>query len=171
MLLPNAERWLALDTSVFIDLGDGDEVAHRCRECALEHGRGFALPPTALAESLHHQKHARDAVLRVAAETALRRRSEWAIHPLELPTLAKARAIEALAARLRERGWLREFDYRDSLILAETSVAGIPVLVVSDNDFPRHNDLLRLTLLNTGANPVAVYAPEQLNRFFRTGRL
>lgn len=168
---PNAERWLALDTSVFIDLGAGDELAHECREHALEHGRFLVLPPTALAESLHHQRHPRDELLRAAAENALRRRSDWAIHPLELPTAAKAKATAALAARLRQRGWLREYDYRDSLILAETSVGGVPVLIVSDVDFPHHNDLLRLTFLNAQARPVAVYSPEQLIRFFRTGRL
>jgi len=96
---------------------------------------------------------------------------EWKIQASLPARPAERAAAEQLAAWLRERGWIPSSQYRDSLIIAEASIARVPLLVTTDPHFFSDNGKLALSFSLIDARPVAVYRPSQLVRFWLTGRI
>jgi len=125
-------KQLALDTNVLMDLAAGTDFAHDFKEVFQRKGYTLRVPPTALAE-LHEQsidapvKRKRD-----LAQTALLALREWDILPLTLSEVEMTIA-ERVANRLLEKRLLPEQEFNDALILSEAALAGVPLLVTSDN--------------------------------------
>jgi len=141
-----------------LDLADGLEPAYTFRDVFQERGYELIVPPTVVSElTLKAQGDDRKAALSM---TALQRLREWGIHPYDLKSVGHG-ITEEFARRLIARGLLPEGEFNDGLILAETSLAGIPALVTSDGhltDIPSQElevefdeaDLSRVTVAHPG---------------------
>jgi hypothetical protein len=102
-----------------------------------------------------------DAVL---ARSALRQLLDWQIFPVGLSSLDVGIA-EAFSRNLIYAGLLPPEEFNDGLIVAETSLAGIPVLVTSDHhllDIPE--DKLLLCLNDADLSPVRIAHPKGVIR-------
>jgi hypothetical protein len=124
-------KQLGLDNNVLLDLAAGADFAHDFRERFQQQAYVLRVAPTAVAE-LHEQlvRGAQEKTRRLASAALLGVR-KWDIQPLSLSAVEFAIA-ERFAHRLLERRLLPEDEFNDALILAETSLAGIPLLVTSD---------------------------------------
>jgi predicted nucleic acid-binding protein len=156
-----ARKRFALDSNVLIDLASEEDYAHTFREVFQERGYSLWLPPTVAHELLHaaETKPDPDGPL---ARSALAQLLDWQVSPLGLSSLDHAIA-NLFARRLAESGLLPPEEYNDGLILAETSVAGIPVLVSSDHhllDIPE--DRLLVCFNEADLPPVRVAHPKGL---------
>lgn len=96
------------------------------------------------------------------AMRALQSLREWGIRPYDLKSVEHGITSE-FARRLIERGLLPEGEFNDGVILAETSLGGVPVLVSSD----RHlldisKEALQLEFGAADLNSVSVAHPRLL---------
>jgi hypothetical protein len=101
------------------------------------------------------------------ALSALTHLLDWRIYPIGLSSVDNAIA-DIFSRRLMKKGLLPPAEYNDGLVLAETSLAGIPVLVSSD----RHllellEDQLFVCFNDADLLPVRVAHPKGLLRAFR----
>jgi len=129
-----ARKQLALDTNLLLDLAADVDFAHDFKEVFQDKGYGFLAPPTVLAE-LHEQSvNGPTARKRKLARVALAKILEWDVIPSHLSAVEMAIA-ERLANRFLELKLLPEYECNDALILAETSLANVPLLVTSDKHF------------------------------------
>ena len=156
----------ALDSNVLIDLAGEEDYAHTFREVFQERGYSLWLPPTVAHELLHaaETKPEPDGPL---ARSALAQLLDWQVFPIGLSSVDHGIA-EVFARRLAESGFLPPEEYNDGLILAETSLAGIPVLVSSDHhllDIPE--DLLLGCFSDADLPPARVAHPKGLLRAVR----
>lgn len=124
------KRRLALGTNLALDLAEPLDFAHEFREEFQRRGYSLLLPPTVVAELEYLILYGAAARRRLAESTANQVRS-WQLIPFDLPDLHQAIA-EQFARRLQERRLVPEDEFHDGLILAEASLAGIPLLVTSD---------------------------------------
>ena len=144
MAAPAGKRF-ALDTNVLVDLANEKDFAHTFREVFLEKQYSLLVSPTVVQELTF-------AALRKSGEEqqlamqALTRMREWSIEPFGLVSVGHG-ITERFAQRMIERALLPEEEVNDALILAETSLADIPVLVTSDQHLSVDEALL-LTLFN-----------------------
>jgi hypothetical protein len=108
------KKQLSLDTNVVFDLAEGKDFAHDFRE--IFQGRGYSLlvPPTTV-----HELHVLASLI------------EWGIRPFDLDSVAEAIG-EQFVRDLVRQDLIPEAEFNDGLILAETSLEGIPLLVTSD---------------------------------------
>jgi hypothetical protein len=157
------KRWLSLDTGIAVRLGERMETAHLFRELAQERGFKLLLVPTALAEFEYHARQA-SGDLQNAVRFFLEQRKTWGIQPALVAKPELRRDIEWLAAKLRSKGYIPELERRDSLILAETSVAHAPILAAADIHFRTDNAALALSFAELGQAPVAIFTPSELCR-------
>lgn len=124
------KKQLALDTNLPLDLAESRDFAHEFREEFQQRGYVLLLPPTVLAE-LEYLIHFGKENNRRLAEAASSQIEAWRLMPFDLPEVHHAIA-ERFARGLQERRLIPEEEFHDGLILAETSLAGIPLLVTSD---------------------------------------
>lgn len=161
--MPNGNTdWLSLDTDLLLSLGQNHEPTHLFRELALEEGKTLWATPQAIEEVRHKITAAKTAELRHAARVVWDKLIEWRIRPLRSGTPETARELEKLAAKLRTKGWLPELEYRDSMILAQTSLANIGVLVARDGHYHTDNGLLALSLEAMRVPVVTIADPRRL---------
>ena len=144
-----------------MDLAGEEDYAHTFREEFQQCGYSLWLPPTVAHELLHasETKSDRDAAL---AGSALVSTSAWHIFPLGLSSLDIGIA-EAFARSLIHSRLLPPEEYNDALILAESSLAAVPVLVSSDHhllDIPE--DRLLMCFNDADLPPVRVAHPKGL---------
>ena len=149
-----------------IDLADEADYAHTFRELAQERNYTLWVPPTVVHELLHaaETKPAPDGPI---AHTALTRLLDWRIYPIGLSSVDNAIA-DLFSRRLMKEGLLPPEEYNDGLVLAETSLAGIPVLVSSDRhllELPE--DQLFVCFNDAELPPARVAHPKGLLRAFR----
>lgn len=137
-------RRLSLDTNVLVGFGERRPSLLDFLTLACEIGHELCVTETTLAETEHLARAAEDASLRRAAQCALDLRAEWKIQGSLPATPADRTAAEQLAAWLRKRGWIPASQYRDSLIIAEASIARVPILVTTDPHFFSDNAKLAL---------------------------
>jgi len=98
------------------------------------------------------------------ARNAIAKAAEWGIIPFELSSVEKAIA-ERFAERLFLRCLLPDEESNDALILAETSVAEIPILVTSDKHLlDIDEDALLLLFNEADLPPVRIAHPRRLLR-------
>ncbi len=122
---------LALDTNVVLDLAAGLDAAHDFKDAFQARGYSLLLPPTAVVELHDAFENGATASKRDLARRALLKVRAWDIVPVDLTGLELALA-ERFAARLHAASLLPEEEVNDALILAEASLARVPLLVTSD---------------------------------------
>ncbi len=157
-------KLLGLDTNLVLDLAQGANFAHEFREVFQEHGYVLRLPPTAAAELHENYRHGATAQKRELARIALLNVRRWGIQPLDMANVQLAIA-EQFGRRLLATRFLPAEELHDAFILAETSVAEIPLLVTSDKHLlDIDEDALVLLFNEADLPPVRVAHPRRLLR-------
>ncbi len=115
---------VAVDTNIPLDLAQG--VADVVDALAVMHeriaGARLIAPPRVVLELAYLSEFADEADLRAAAQTALRSlASKWRIQPVNLVPVGHA-IVDAIAAKIRERGLLPDEETHDALILAKSAL-------------------------------------------------
>jgi predicted nucleic acid-binding protein len=121
---------LAVDSNLLFDLAEKKDFALTFLEVAKEKNYTLHLPPTVVQELTFaaFQKFGAEQKLALAALKNLR---GWGIIPFDLAAVGHG-ITEQFARRLHELRLLPETELNDGLILAETGLAGIPLLASSD---------------------------------------
>ena len=154
---------LSLDTNVLFDLADEKDFAHDFRETYQDKGYALVISPTVVAEIYFLREHGDPEEQRLAS-LSLGRIASWDIQVFPL-TSAQVEIAWRFASEIITRGLVPETEVNDSRIVAETSVAGIPLLVSSD----RHlldidSDALRDASAEADLPPAFVASPRRLLR-------
>jgi len=161
------KKQLSLDTNFVFDLAGGKDFAHDFREIFQSKGYALVLPPTAANELHFIFTHGDSAAERELARTALTRLLQWGIRPFDLDSTAEA-ICNQFVRGLFQQHLLSEDEFNDGLILAETSLAGIPMLVTSDKHLlDMDADALRLAFNEADLLPVSPAHPKKLLRALR----
>jgi hypothetical protein len=161
------KKQLSLDTNFVFDLAADKEFAHDFREIFQRKGYAFVLPPTAAYELHLIFTHGDSVEDRELARTALICLLQWEIRPFDLDSTAEAICEQFVRGLLRQR-LLPEDEFNDGLILAESSLAKIPLLVTSDKHLLDidENSLL-LAFNEADLPPVRPVHPKNLLRALR----
>ena len=157
------KKQLALDTNLPLDLA---ETQDDFREAFQQRGYVLLLSPTVVVE-LEYLILYGNKPKQQLAETATRKIEAWGLTPFDLPEVHHAIA-EQFARRLQEQRLVPEGEFHDGLILAETSLAGIPLLVTSDKHLLNiDEDALLLAFGAADLPPVRPVHPRRLLRALR----
>jgi len=161
------KRQLSLDANIVFDLARDRDFAHDFREILQSKGYALVLPPTA-AHELHVIFTDRDSgAERELARKGLTHLKQWGIRPFDLDSAAEAICEQFVRSLLRHR-LVPEDEFNDGLILAETSLAEIPLLVTSDKHLlDIDEDALLLAFNEAGLSPVRPVHPKRLLRVLR----
>lgn len=124
------KRQLSLDTNVLLDLAKPQDFAHEFREEFQRRGYDLMLAPTVLLELEYLLTYGSPSE-RKLAQKASEQVTMWQITAFDLPEVRLAIA-EQFSRRLQHQGLLPAEEFNDGLILAETSLASIPMLATSD---------------------------------------
>jgi predicted nucleic acid-binding protein len=125
-------KQLALDTNILFDLAQPLDAAHDFRETFLAAKYALRVPPTAVQELVFaSEDEEEDPEDRRLASLALSSMAAWGVNPFDLVAVGHG-ITDAFAEKLLKKGLLPDSEYNDGLILAETSLAGIPFLVTRD---------------------------------------
>lgn len=160
------KKQLALDANLLLDLAEEQDFAHDFREEFQSRGYEFLLPPTAAIElnilSLQGGEPQRSLALR-----ALQELRAWKCLPFSLSDTSLAIA-EQFRWRLSELQLIPDEEWGDGLILAETSLAHIPMLVTSDKHLLEiDEDALTLAFNAADLSPVHPVHPRRLLKALR----
>jgi hypothetical protein len=156
------KKQLSLDTNLVLDLAEEKDFAHEFREIFQSKGYALTLPPTAANELHFIFTHGGSAAERELARTALTRLLQWGIHPFDLDSTAEAICGQFVRDLLQQR-LLPDHEINDGLILAETSLAKIPLLVTSDKHLlDMDEDALLLAFNEADLSPVHPVHPKRL---------
>ena len=155
------KKRLALDTNLLLDLSRGHDFAHDFRAVFQSAGYALLTGPTVFRElafaALYGQEPERS-----LARTAVERAAAWHILPFNL-TLLDQSIADRFAEKLLETRLLPWSERNDALILAETSLAAIPLLVTSDKRLLHMDeDPLLLAFNEADLPPVRVPHPKGL---------
>ena len=152
---------MALDTNVLFDLAAELDFAHSFREVYLERGYALRIPPTVVQELTHYALEKQCAETPLALE-ALKRMRQCRLMPFELRSVGHG-ITEQFARKLIRLALLPEDEFNDGLILAETSLAAVPVLVSSDGDLlDIEPAALRVQFEVSDLPPVQIFHPKPL---------
>lgn len=161
MAAPEQKKKFALDTNVLLDLAAGEDFAHTFREVFQEKGYILLVPPTAVQELAFAALNKSGEKQRLA-HRALACMREWGISPFDLKPVGHG-ITEQFTHHLTSRGLLPGEEVNDGQILAEASLAGIPVLVTSDHDLLNIEEADLLTAFNNfDLAPVSPFHPKKL---------
>ncbi len=124
------KKRLAADSNLLFDLAEKKDFALTFLEVAKEKSFTLHLPPTVVQELTFAalRKRGEEQKLALAALQNLR---AWEIAPFDLVAVGHG-ITEQFARRLHELRLLPETELNDGLIVAETGLAGIPILISSD---------------------------------------
>lgn len=157
------KRLLGLDANILFDLAHEEDFAHSFREALQAKGYSLKVLPTAIEELTYY------ALDKACAETpyafkALRQMRNWGISPAILNPMDRA-ITEAFSNKMIRKGFLPDGELHDGLILAEASLACVPVLATSDHHLldidPAH---LKIQFEDSDLVPIAVFHPKTLFR-------
>ena len=155
------KKRLALDTNLLFDLAAEKDFAHTFREVYQERGYSLAVPPTVIQELAYCALEKQCAETPLAAK-ALRQLRAWGLSPFDLKSVGHG-ITEQFSQKLMRVGLLPEGEFNDGLILAETALAGIPVLVTSDADLLDIEEIpLRVQFEEADLPPVRICHPKLL---------
>jgi uncharacterized protein with PIN domain len=167
MAAPTQRKQLSLDANLAFDLAGEEDFAHEFREAFQSKGYRLVMAPTAVHELHTIYRYGETAEDQRLARTALLNLKQWNIQPFDLDSVAEAIA-EQFGRRLVHRRLIPEDEFNDGLILAETSVAGIPLLVTSDKHLlDVDEDALLLAFNEADLFPVRPVHPKRLLRALR----
>ena len=125
------QKRLAVDSNVLFDLAEGEQFAEDFREIFLGKGYSLEAPPTVVLELTNFFKKgdARERELaRIALSSML---TKWKISPISLSSVQRA-YTQNFVKFVQADKIIPPRENNDAEILAETSLAGIPILVTSD---------------------------------------
>ena len=156
------KKQLSLDANIAFDLSEAKESAFDFPEFLQSKGYALVLPPTAVHE-LHVFLTGGDGQAeRELAQTALTHLLEWGIRPFDLDATEEAICEQFVRGLLSQR-LLPEDAFNDGRILAETSLAKIPMLVTSDRRLlDIDEDALLLAFNEADLAPVHPVHPKRL---------
>ena len=161
MAAPGKKKPLALDTNLLFDLAAGKDFAHTFREVCRERGYSLVVPPTAIQELAYCALEKQCAETPLALK-ALQQMRSWNLSPFDLKSVGHG-ITEQFSKKLLRAGLLPEGEFNDGLILAETALAGIPVLVTSDGDLLDIEETeLRVQFEDADLSPVQICHPKLL---------
>jgi predicted nucleic acid-binding protein len=160
------KKSLALDTNLLLDLAGEKDFAHEFKEEFCNRGYSLLVPPTVVAE-LAYFASLKDAPQHEFANVALEKMSFWKCQPFTLSSTQLAIAIR-FAARLIDSSLIPETEQNDGKILAQTSLAKIPLLVTSDKHLlDADEDALLLAFNDADLLPVHPSHPKRLLKALR----
>jgi len=136
MAVPTTAKKLAVDSNILFDLASEDDFAHTFREVLQERNYSISVPPTVVQELTYAAFHktaksADEKTQRRLAEKALREMLAWKITPFNLIPTGHA-ITEQFVKKLQLCVLLPDEESNDRLILAEISLADIPLLITND---------------------------------------
>ena len=162
----SSKKSLALDTNLLLDLAGEKDFAHEFKEEFSSRGYALLVPPTVVAE-LAFFASLKDAPQNEIANVALENMCGWKCRPFTLSSTQLAIAIR-FAARLMEFSLIPETEQNDGKILAQSSLAEIPLLVTSDKHLLNiDEDALLLAFNEADLSPVHPVHPKRLLRALR----
>jgi predicted nucleic acid-binding protein len=157
---------LALDTNLLFDLAGEKDFALEFKEEFSSRGYSLLVPPTVIAE-LAFFSSLKKAPQQEMASVALEKISVWKCQPFTLSSTQLAIAIR-FAVRLIDSSLIPETEQNDGKILAQTSLAKIPLLVTSDKHLPDiDEEALLLAFNEADLLPVHPSHPKRLVRALR----
>ena len=160
------KKSLALDANLLLDLAEKKDFAHEFREEFATRGYSFLIPPTVIVE-LDILATLGSSLQRSLADISLEKLAVWGCRPFTLSSTDLAIATR-FAGRLLELRLIPETELNDGKILAQTSLAGIPLLVTSDKHLlDISEDALLLALNEADLPPVHPVHPKRLMRAVR----
>jgi predicted nucleic acid-binding protein len=160
------KKSLALDTNLLLDLAGEKDFAHEFKEEFSSRGYSLFVPPTVIAE-LAFLSSLKDAPQQEIASVALGKISVWKCQPVTLSSTQLAIAIR-FAARLMNSSLIPDTEQNDGKILAQTSLARIPLLVTSDKHLlDLDEDALLLAFNDADLLPVHPSHPKRLLKALR----
>ena len=156
------KKQLSLDANIAFDLSEDKDSALDFPEFLQRKGYALVLPPTAVHE-LHVILADGDSLAeRELAQTALTHLLRWGIRPFDLDATEEAICEQFVRGLLRQR-LLPDDALNDGLILAETSLAKIPMLVTADKHLLNiDEDALLLAFNEANLAPVHPLHPKRL---------
>jgi hypothetical protein len=161
------KKQLSLDANVVFDLAGDRDFAHDFREILQSRGYALVLPPTAVRELHVIFTDGDSQAERELARTGLTHLKQWGIRPFDLDSAAEA-ICEQFVRDLLRQCLIPEDEFNDGLILAETSLAEIPLLVTSDKHLLNiDEDPLLLAFNEADLSPVHPVHPKRLSRVLR----
>jgi predicted nucleic acid-binding protein len=159
------KKSLALDTNLLLDLAGEKDFAHEFKDEFSSRGYLF-VPPTVIAE-LAFFSSMKDAPQHEIANVALEKMTGWKCQPFTLSSTQLAVAVR-FAARLIDSSLIPETEQNDGKILAQTSLAKIPLLVTSDKHLlDVDEDSLLLAFNEADLLPVHSSHPKRLLKALR----
>jgi predicted nucleic acid-binding protein len=157
---------LSLDTNILFDLADEEDFAHDFRETYQHKGYALLICPTVVAELYFFREHGGAEEKRLAV-SALGKIASWDIQVFPLTGVQLAIAGR-FAAGIVARGIVPEPETNDARILAESAVAGGPLVVSSDHHLlDIDQDALRDACAEADLPPVFTASPRRLLRASR----
>jgi predicted nucleic acid-binding protein len=160
------KKSLALDTNLLLDLAGEKDFAHEFREEFSRRNYSLFVPPTVVAE-LAFFASLQDAPQHEIARVALEKIGVWKCQPFTLSFTQLAIALR-FATRLMDSTLIPETEQNDGKILAQASLAGIPLLVTSDKHLlDIDGDALLLAFNEADLAPVHSVHPKNLLRALR----
>lgn len=160
------KKSLALDTNLLLDLAGEKDFAHEFKEEFASRGYALLVPPTVVAELVFFA-WLKDAPQHEIANVALDKMSVWECQPFTLSSTQLAIAMR-FAVRLMESSFIPETEQNDGKILAQASLAEIPLLVTSDQHLLNvDEDALLLAFNDAGLPPVHPSHPKRLLKALR----
>jgi predicted nucleic acid-binding protein len=162
----SSQKKLSLDTNILFDLAEEEDFAHDFREAYQQKGYSLLICPTVVAE-LYFFLELGAADEERPARTAIAKLALWDILAAPL-TASQLRAARNLAKKICNSGLLPPEEVNDANILTESAVAGIPLVVSSDNHLLNiEQDSLRAIFLDAGIVPTLTASPRRLLRAIR----
>ena len=161
MAAQGPKKLLALDTNLLFDLAAERDFAHTSREIYQKRRYSLAVPPTVIQELTYCALEKQSPETPLALK-ALQQMRAWRLSPYDLKSVGHG-ITEQFSRRLMQLGLLPEGEFNDGLILAETALAGIPVLVTSDSDLLDIDEVaLRVRFGESDLSPVQIVHPKLL---------
>jgi predicted nucleic acid-binding protein len=165
-MVASPKKSLALDTNLLLDLAGEKDFAHEFKDEFSSRGYSLFVPPTVIAE-LAFFSSMKDAPQHEIANAVLEKMSGWKCRPFTLSSTQLAIAAR-FAARLIDSSLIPETEQNDGKILAQISLAKIPLLVTSDKHLlDVDEDSLLLAFNEADLLPVHSSHPKRLLKALR----
>ncbi len=165
-MVASPKKALALDTNLLLDLAGEKDFAHEFKEEFSSRSYALLVPPTVVAE-LAFFASLKKAPQHEIADVALKKLNVWNCQPFTLLSTQLAISVR-FAVRLIDSSLIPETEQNDGKILAQTSLAGIPLLLTSDKHLLNvDEDALLLAFNEADLSPVHPVHPKRLLRVLR----
>jgi predicted nucleic acid-binding protein len=130
MAATGQKKLLALDTNFLFDLAAEEDFAEDFKEFFQQLGFQLLIAPMVVSElAITCEDSSKEK--RTLARKALKNLIDWSIKPFAVNSVGDFIA-ERFSQSLRDKGLLPVEEVNDGIVLAETSLAGISILVTRD---------------------------------------